>query len=103
MSLLLSLLLAAVGTGVLIYVLLTKDYSVSDHAYASVFIIIEGFLVLLMLGGVGLNLFVQFFARRGEYSSSRYIAVENSALYFSVTAVFGIIILAVLYGVPYLT
>jgi cytochrome c oxidase subunit I+III len=102
-NLLFSFLLAAVGTGVLIYVLLTKEYTVSAHAYASVFIIIEGFLVLLMLGGIGLNLFVQFFARRGEYSSSRYIAVENAALYFSVTAVFGLIILVVLYGVPYLT
>jgi hypothetical protein len=56
-----------------------------------------------MLGGLGLNLFVQYFARRGEYSSSRYIAVENAALYFTVAAVFGLIILAVLYGVPYLT
>ena len=102
-NLLVSLLLAAAGTGVLIYVLLTKDYTVSDHAYASLFILIEGFLVLLMLGGLGINLFVQYFARRGEYSSNRYIAVENAGLYFTVTAVFGLVILAVLYGVPYLT
>jgi heme/copper-type cytochrome/quinol oxidase subunit 3 len=101
--LLFSFLLAAVGTGLIAYVLLTKNYSVSDHAYASLFVIIEGFLVLLMLGGLGMNLFVQFFARRGEYSSDCYIAVENTALYFTVTAVFGAIILAVLYGIPYLT
>jgi hypothetical protein len=56
-----------------------------------------------MLGGVGMNLFVQYFARRGEYSSERYIAVENTALYFTVIAVFGVIALAVLYGVPYIT
>jgi cytochrome c oxidase subunit I+III len=102
-NLLFSLLLAAIGTGLLAYVLLTKDYTVSDHAYASIFIITEGFLVLLMFGGLGINLFVQYFARRGEYSLNRYIAVENAALYFSVTAVFGIITLAILYGVPYLT
>jgi cytochrome c oxidase subunit I+III len=102
-NLLISLLLAAAGTGLLTYVLLTKNYTVSDHAYASLFILIEGFLVLLMLGGVGINLFVQFFARRGEYSSSRYIAVENNGLYFTVIAVFGLITLAVLYGAPYLT
>jgi cytochrome c oxidase subunit I+III len=101
--LLFSFLLAAIGTGILTYVLLTKEYTVSDHAYASLFILIEGFLVLLMLGGLGINLFVQYFARRGEYSSRRFIAVENAGLYFTVTAVFGAIILAVLYGVPYLT
>ncbi len=100
---LLSLLLAAIGTGIVLYVLLTKEYTVSDHAYASLFIMIEGFLAALMLGGLGMNLFVQFFARRGLYSSSRFIAVENSALYFSVIAVFAMIILGVLYGVPYLT
>lgn len=102
-SLVLALVPAAVATGLLTYVLVTKNYTVSDHAYASLFILIEGFLVLLMLGGLGMNLFVQYFARRGEYSSNRYIAVENTALYFSVTAVFGLLILAVLYGVPYLT
>lgn len=102
-NLLVALLLAAAGTGLLTFVLLTKDYTVSDHAYASVFILIEGFLVMLMLGGLGLNLFVQYFARRGEYSSDRYIAVENAGLYFTVIAVFGAIIVAVLYGVPYLT
>ena len=101
--LLFSLLLAAIGTGIVLYVLLTKNYTVSDHAYASLFIMIEGFLAVLMLGGLGMNLFVQFFARRGLYSSGRYIAVENSALYFTVIAVFGVIILGVLYGVPYLT
>ncbi len=102
-SLLLSLLFAAAGTGLIIYVLLTKDYSVSDHAYASVFILIEGFLVALMLGGLGMNLFIQYFARRGEYSSQRFIAVENTSLYFTVIAVLGLVTLAVLYGVPYLT
>lgn len=102
-NLLFSLLLAAVGTGLVFYALLTKNYTVSDHAYASLFILIEGFLAFLMLGGLGMNLFVQYFARRGEYSSSRYIAVENTALYFTVTAVFGLIIAAVLYGIPYLT
>ena len=102
-NLLVSLLLAAVGSGLLLYVLLSKEYTVSDHAYASLFILIEGFLVLLMIGGLGINLFVQYFARRGLYSSERYIAVENAALYFAVTAVFGWIVLAVLYGIPYLT
>ncbi len=102
-SLLLSFVLAAIGTGLLTYVLFTKEYTVSDHAYASLFILIEGFLVVLMLGGLGMNLFVQYFARRGEYSSERYIAVENTALYFTVIAVFGVVTLAVLYGVPYLT
>jgi cytochrome c oxidase subunit I+III len=102
-NLLFSFLLAAVGTGLITYALVTKEYSVSDHAYASLFVTIEGFLVLLLLGGLGMNLFVQYFARRGEYSSERYIAVENTALYLTVTAVFAIITLAVLYGVPYLT
>ncbi len=102
-NLLVTLLLSAVGTGLLTYVLLTKEYTVSDHAYASLFIIIEGFLVLLMIGGLGINILVQYFARRGEYSSDRYIAVENAALYFAVTAIFGLIVLGVLYGIPYLT
>jgi cytochrome c oxidase subunit I+III len=102
-GLLFSFLLSAVSTGLMAFTLFSKGFSVSDHAYASIFIVTEGFLVLLMLGGVGLNLFVQYFARRGEYSPERYIAVENTALYFTVVAVFGVIALAVLYGVPYIT
>jgi cytochrome c oxidase subunit I+III len=102
-NLLLSFLLAAIGTGLLGYVLFTKDYAVSAHAYASLFILIEGFLVVLMLGGLGMNLFVQYFARRGEYAPDRYIAVENTALYLTVIAAFGVITLTVLYGIPYLT
>jgi cytochrome c oxidase subunit I+III len=102
-NLLLSFLLAAIGTGLLGYVLFTKDYAVSAHAYASLFILIEGFLVVLMLGGLGMNLFVQYFARRGEYAPDRYIAVENTALYLTVIAAFGVITLAVLYGIPFLT
>jgi cytochrome c oxidase subunit I+III len=102
-GLLLSFLLSTIATGLTMYSLLTKSYSVSDHAYASLFILIEGFLALLMIGGIGMNLFVQVFARRGEYSASRYIAIENTALYFYVSTVFGLIIFAVLYGAPYLT
>lgn len=98
-----SLVPAAGAAGLITYSLLTKDYSVSDHAYASLFLIIEGFLALLLIGGVGMNIFVQYFARRGEYSSRRYISVENTSLYFYVSAVFAIITLAVLYGVPYLS
>jgi cytochrome c oxidase subunit I+III len=102
-SLLWSFLPALGAAGLITYGLLTKGYSVSDHAYASLFIVIEGFLALLLIGGVGMNLFVQFFARRGEYSSSRSIAVENTALYFYVSAVFALVTLAVLYGIPYLS
>jgi cytochrome c oxidase subunit I+III len=102
-NLMFSFLLAVAATGLITYMLFTKNYTVSAHAYASLFILIEGFLVMLLLGGLGMNLFVQFFARRGEYSSNRFIAVENTALYFSVIAVFGLIIVAVLYGIPYLT
>jgi heme/copper-type cytochrome/quinol oxidase subunit 3 len=100
--LLLSFLFSLAAAGLITHTLLTKNYTVSDHAYASLFLIIEGFLALLMIVGIGMNIYVQFFARRGEYSSESYIAVENTSLYHQVTAVFGIIILAVLYGMPYL-
>ena len=94
---------AALGAGLILYMLFTKDYSVSDHAYASLFILIEGYLAVLLLGGLGINLFVYLLARRGIFSSERFIAIENTAFYFTVTAVFGLIIIAVLYGVPYLS
>ena len=102
-SFLLSVVPAAVGTGLILYTLFTKEYSVSDHAYASLFILTEGYLAMLMLGGVGMNLFVYFLARRGIFSSDRFIAIENTSLYFTASAVFGLITIAVLYGVPYLS
>jgi cytochrome c oxidase subunit I+III len=102
-SFLLSVVPAAVGTGLILYTLFTKEYSVSDHAYASLFILTEGYLAMLLLGGVGMNLFVYFLARRGIFSSDRFIAIENTSLYFTASAVFGLITIAVLYGVPYLS
>jgi cytochrome c oxidase subunit I+III len=102
-GLLLAFLPAAVAAGLMVYILARKDYTVADHAYASIFIIIEGFLVLLMLGGLGMNLFVQFFARRGKYSPEDNIGVANTTLFFQVSSAFAVVIVAVLYGIPYLT
>jgi cytochrome c oxidase subunit I+III len=100
-NLLVSSLIAAIATGLLLYALFTKGYSVSDHAYGSIVLTIEGILALLMIGGVGMNILIQFFARRGAFSSERYIGVDNTALYSYTTAVFALIIVAILYGVPY--
>jgi heme/copper-type cytochrome/quinol oxidase subunit 3 len=101
-GLLLAFLPAAAAAALMVYVLIQKDFTVADHAYASVFIVTEGFLVLMMLAGTGMNLFVQYFASQGKYSPDRFIGVENTTFFLQVTAVFAVIVVAVLYGLPYL-
>jgi cytochrome c oxidase subunit I+III len=101
-GLLLAFLPAAAAAALMVYVLIQKDFTVADHAYASVFIVTEGFLVLMMLAGTGMNLFVQSFASQGKYSPDRFIGVENTTFFLQVTAVFAVIVVAVLYGLPYL-
>lgn len=101
-GLFLAFLPAAAAAAIMVYVLIRKDFTVADHAYASVFIVTEGFLVLMMLGGVGMSLFVQYLASQGKYSPDRFIGIENTTFFMQVTAVFVLIVVAVLYGLPYL-
>jgi heme/copper-type cytochrome/quinol oxidase subunit 3 len=78
---------------------LTYDWRI--NAYGSLVYIIGGFLMLVLAGGIGVNLFTQLWAWRGIYSAERSVAVENTALYWYAMIVVWLVTVGVLYVSPY--
>jgi cytochrome c oxidase subunit 3/cytochrome c oxidase subunit I+III len=88
-------------TALLIYDFAQLPFTWSTNAYGSLFWIIGGFLLLLLLIGLGMNLFVQGWAWRGIYNPERFVPVENTAVYWAALIVFWLVTVAVLYLSPY--
>jgi cytochrome c oxidase subunit I+III len=91
--------LGALGT--LLYDFSQLSYDWQVNAYASLMYIIGGFLMLILLTGLGINLFTQFWAWRGIYSAERTVAVGNTALYWTAVIFFWLVTVGVLYVSPH--
>lgn len=88
------------------FALLTYDFSQLTfdwriNAYGSLFWVIGGFLFLLLLIGIGMNIFVQAWAWRGIYSPERFTPVENTAVFWTAMIAFWVVTIGVLYISPY--
>jgi cytochrome c oxidase subunit I+III len=94
--------LLEVSTAVLlIYDFSQLTFDWSTNAYGSLFWVIGGFLLLLLLIGLGMNIFVQAWAWRGIYSPERFTPVENTAVFWTAMIAFWVVTIGVLYISPY--
>jgi cytochrome c oxidase subunit I+III len=95
-------LLAASG-GLLFHDLVTTPFSVSDHAYGSIFHTLGGFVVLIAFISIVMAAVTLVDAVRGRFSSRRYSWVDNVTRFWIGSALMANIGLAVVYGTPWLT
>jgi cytochrome c oxidase subunit I+III len=87
--------------GTLLYDFSRLGYDWQVNAYASLMYIIGGFLMLVLITGIGVNLFTQYWSWRGIYSAERKVAVENTALYWTAVIFFWLVTVGVLYVSPH--
>ncbi len=91
--------MAAIGLLVYDFSQLTFDWQV--NAYGSLFWIIGGFLILVLIIGAGMNIFTQAWAWKGIYGPERFVPVENTAVFWGAMIAVWLITVGVLYLVPY--
>ncbi|MFO7683240.1 MAG: cbb3-type cytochrome c oxidase subunit I [Chloroflexota bacterium] len=101
LGLALAFLLEAGAAALLIYDLAQVSFDWRINAYASLFWAIAAFLLLLLLIGLGMNLFVQGWAWRGIYGPERFSPVENTAVYWTAMIAFWLITVGVIYLSPH--
>ncbi|RPJ47357.1 MAG: cytochrome ubiquinol oxidase subunit I, partial [Chloroflexi bacterium] len=88
-------------------VVLTLDlarlpFTWATHAYGSTFYALAGTMLLALAGGLVFSAITQGWAWRGRFHARNHTMVSNIVVYFSGTAVMWLVVLAVLYGGPYL-
>lgn len=96
-----TLVLELIAAGLLVYDLSQLPFDWQVNAYGSLFWIINGFLLLTLIIGIGMNLFVQGWIWRGVYGSRRFAPVENIAIYWTALIVVWVITTGFLYLLPY--
>jgi heme/copper-type cytochrome/quinol oxidase subunit 3 len=98
----LTFLLGALALAIQIFDFTRLGFSVDFHAYGSLFYILGGFAFVVLSGGLLINLLIQFWAGRGQYTPRDHVGVENTGLYWYAAIVIWLLTFATLYGVPYL-
>lgn len=93
--------LTAGALGLLIYDFAVAPFDWRVNAYGSIYWALGAFLMLLLLIGLGISLFTQFWSWKGIYSVRRHVAVENTVLYAYAITAWWIATTAVLYLSPY--
>lgn len=99
-------LAAAFAAGVLALGSMVYDFgqlpfSYTLNAYASIYFLLGGFLMLLLGLGLAQNLFAQVWAWRGRYSSREHVAIDIGALYWQAVVVLWLLGAGVLYLTPH--
>jgi cytochrome c oxidase subunit I+III len=102
LGLFLGLLLQVGALALLVYDLSLLNFDWQTNAYGSVFFALVGYLLLLLIFGLGINLFAQLWSWRGIYHSQRYVVVANTALYWTALAGAWLAVIGVAYVSPYL-
>jgi heme/copper-type cytochrome/quinol oxidase subunit 3 len=82
--------------------ILVSEFSPRTNVYGSLFFTITGFHGIHVAVGLLMNLWLQWYARRGRFSADRHVAVENVALYWHFVDAVWIFILFSLYLSPHL-
>jgi cytochrome c oxidase subunit I+III len=95
---------AALG-GVFLALLMVEigqwDPNLQGNAYGSVFYLLQGIQLLLVLIGLLISLFTQAQTWLGYFNRWRYLAVQNLANYWTFSVVHWLVVAAVLYVSPY--
>jgi cytochrome c oxidase subunit I+III len=94
--------LGAVAVGVLWYDLSQQPFDHTLNAYSSLYYTLVGFMIVILLGGLGQNLFTQVWSWFGRYSAREHIAVDIGAHYWYATVIFWLVLIGTVYGAPYL-
>jgi cytochrome c oxidase subunit I+III len=89
----------ALGLLVLDFRQLPFDHTL--NAYASIFFLLGGFLMVLLGLGLAQNLFAQVWAWRGRYSAREHVAIDIGALYWKAAALLWLVGAGVLYVTPH--
>ncbi|MDT8305778.1 MAG: cytochrome c oxidase subunit I [Anaerolineae bacterium] len=103
LGLLLVFLLGAAALAVIVWEYTQLPFTWELNAYASLFYALGGYMMLLLVVALGMNLFVQVWAWRGHYTELDNAAVHNSAWFVYAVAVFWVITFGILYLAPRLT
>ncbi len=101
LGLALAFLLGAAGLGVTLWEFARLPFNWQLNAYASIFWALGGFMMLLLVVALGMNLFVQVWAWQGYYTELDHVAVENSSRFWYALVVYWIVTFGILYVYPY--
>ncbi len=80
--------------------ILVSEFSPRTHVYGSLFFTITGFHGIHVAVGLLMNLWLQWYARRGRFSAGRHLAVENVALYWHFVDAVWLFVLFTIYVSP---
>ena len=97
LALFISFLMGAAFLGHQVYEFAHLDYSISDNAYASIFLVTTGLHGLHVLAGLLISAVVQLKARLGWFSADRHLTVSVFALYWHFVDVVWIFVFSSLY------
>lgn len=98
----LGFLLGAATLGLLVYEFVQLPFDWRTNGYGSIFFALGGFMMLMLIIGLGINLFTQYWTWRGVYSPQRSATIENTATYWIVMIPYWLVTIGILYGSPYL-
>ena len=82
--------------------ILTAEFTARTNVYGSLFFTITGFHGIHVAVGLLMNLWIQWYARRGRFTAGRHVPVQNVALYWHFVDGVWVFILFSLYLSPYL-
>jgi len=94
--------LGAVALGLLIYDFWQINFTHETHVYGSLYYLLHGVLVLLVMAGLIQNGATQLWSWLGYYSDREHVAIGVTGSYWFATILFWVIIVATLYGSPHL-
>jgi cytochrome c oxidase subunit I+III len=97
----LTFVLGATAAGVLILDLRQLNFDHSVNAYGSLYWTLTIFLIALLLGGLGQNLFTQVWSWFGRYSAREHVAVDIGGLYWYAMIGFWLVLAGTVYVSPY--
>ncbi|MCA9973928.1 MAG: cytochrome c oxidase subunit I [Anaerolineales bacterium] len=86
----------------LVYDLAQLPFDWTTNGYGSIFFGLAGYMILMLLIGLGTNLFTQYWAWRGIYSPKRSATIDNTSTYWLVMIPYWLLVVGILYGTPYL-
>jgi heme/copper-type cytochrome/quinol oxidase subunit 3 len=92
--------------GVVFLVLQGYDYmslglEPAAHAYSAIFLVTAGAHLTIVIAGLVISAIVQVQAHRGYFNERRFVAVQNTAMYWYFAVVSGVVTFAMLYLTPH--
>lgn len=101
LGLALAFIFGAIAAGVLMYDLWQVPFDHRLNAYTSLYWVLTIFLIALLLGGLGQNLFTQVWSWFGRYSEREHVAVDIGGMYWYAMVVFWLALAGTVYLAPY--